>query len=104
MSRAARAAAPRSERAANAPMTIALRILTTQQRRPGAEVALGANAECGVWPPDAAVRGLLLLTAMKEGLLGATLRVSPKSELEEARSHVARWVGSQSQASRRLPG
>src|SRR3954469_18558125 len=43
-------------------------------------------------------------TAMKEGLLGATLNVSPRSEHEEARSHVARWSGSESTPARRLPG
>ena len=42
-------------------------------------------------------------TAMKEGLPGATLSVSPESELEEARFHVARWIGSQSQAPGCLP-
>src|SRR3954471_1341390 len=42
-------------------------------------------------------------TAMKEGLLGATLSVSPRSEHEEARSHVARWSGSESTPARRLP-
>jgi transposase len=31
---------------------------------------------------------------MKEGLLGGTLSVSLRSELEEARLHVARWIGS----------
>src|SRR4051794_41890197 len=40
---------------------------------------------------------------MKEGLLGATLSVSPRSEHEEARSHVARWSGSESTPARRLP-
>jgi hypothetical protein len=30
---------------------------------------------------------------MKEGLLGGTLSVSSRSELEEARLHVARWAG-----------
>ena len=34
---------------------------------------------------------------MKEGLPGGKLRLSPKSELEEARLHVARWIRSQSQ-------
>src|SRR3954449_7742945 len=41
---------------------------------------------------------------MKEGLLGATLSVSSRSEREEARSHVARWSGSESTPARRLPG
>src|SRR3954451_15812845 len=40
---------------------------------------------------------------MKEGLLGDTLHVFTRNELEEARLHVARWFGSQSQAARRLP-
>jgi hypothetical protein len=39
---------------------------------------------------------------MKEGLPGGTLSVSPESELEEARFHVARWLGSRSQAAGRL--
>ena len=39
---------------------------------------------------------------MEEGLLGGTLSVSPRSELEEARLHVARWIGSESQEGRRL--
>jgi hypothetical protein len=34
---------------------------------------------------------------MKEGLLGGTLDVSPRSELEEARLQVARWAGSESE-------
>jgi hypothetical protein len=38
---------------------------------------------------------------MKEGLLGATLSVSSRSEREEARSRVARWFGSESTAARR---
>src|SRR4051794_41982294 len=50
-----------------------------------------------------AVRALLQWTATKEGLLGATLSVSPRSEHEEARSHVARWSGSESTPARRLP-
>ena len=33
---------------------------------------------------------------MKEGLPGGTLSVSSESEVEEARTHVARWIGSQS--------
>jgi hypothetical protein len=41
-------------------------------------------------------RRLLLRTAMKEGLPGGTLSVSPESEVEEAHAHVARWIGSQS--------
>ena len=40
---------------------------------------------------------------MKEGLLGGTLGVSPRSESEEARLHVARWTGSESPQGRRLP-
>jgi hypothetical protein len=40
---------------------------------------------------------------MKEGLLGGTLGVSSRSELEDARVHVARWTGSESQEGRRLP-
>src|SRR3954462_15961163 len=32
---------------------------------------------------------------MKEGLLGGTLSVSPRSESKEARLHVARWAGSE---------
>jgi hypothetical protein len=39
---------------------------------------------------------------MKEGLLGGTLNVSPRSELEEARLHVARWAGPESKEDRRL--
>src|SRR3954468_20674773 len=46
---------------------------------------------------------LLLWTAMKEGLLGGTLDVSPRSESKEARLHVARWAGSESKEDRRLP-
>jgi transposase len=46
---------------------------------------------------------LPLWTAMKEGLLGGTLRVSPRSESKEARTHVARWVGFESPKGRRLP-
>src|SRR3954471_11669060 len=45
-----------------------------------------------------------LWTAMKEGLLGGTLSLSSRSELEEARLHVARWAGSESSAARRLLG
>src|SRR5687767_2964072 len=45
---------------------------------------------------------VLLWTAMKEGLLGGTLGVSSKSELEEAHAHVARWIGSESTSARRL--
>jgi hypothetical protein len=41
-------------------------------------------------------------TAMKEGLLGGTLTVSSRSEPEEARVHVARWIGSESTQGRRL--
>jgi dienelactone hydrolase len=41
-------------------------------------------------------------TAMKEDLLGGTLDVSARSELEEARLRVARWVGSESTKGRRL--
>src|SRR5215207_8732714 len=37
-------------------------------------------------------------TAMNEGLPGGTLSVSSESEVEEAHAHVARWIGSQSQA------
>jgi hypothetical protein len=33
---------------------------------------------------------------MKEGLLGGTLGVSSRSELEEVRLDVARWIGSES--------
>jgi hypothetical protein len=47
--------------------------------------------------------GLPLRTAMKEGLPGGTLGVSSRSEHEEARSHVARWIGSESTSARRLP-
>src|SRR3954454_23983112 len=49
------------------------------------------------------LRALLLRTAMKEGLLGGTLDVSPRSESKEARLHVARWAGSESKEDRRLP-
>jgi hypothetical protein len=41
-------------------------------------------------------------TAMKEGLPGGTLGVSPRSELEEARLRVARWLGFESTQGRRL--
>ncbi len=34
---------------------------------------------------------------MKEGLPGGKLRLSPRTNLEEARLHVARWIRSQSQ-------
>ena len=40
---------------------------------------------------------------MKEGLLGGTLVVSPRSESKEARLHVARWIGFESPQGRRLP-
>src|SRR5215216_1147309 len=40
---------------------------------------------------------------MKEGLPGGTLSLSSRSEHEEARSHVARWIGSESTSARRLP-
>jgi hypothetical protein len=39
---------------------------------------------------------LTLWTAMKVGLLGGRLGVSSRSEHEEARSHVARWIGPES--------
>src|SRR3954470_8133925 len=39
---------------------------------------------------------------MKEGLFGATLGVSSRSESEEARLHVACWTGSESSQGRRL--
>ena len=42
-------------------------------------------------------------TAMKEGLLGGTLSVSSRSELEEARLYVARWIGPESKENRRVP-
>jgi hypothetical protein len=45
---------------------------------------------------------LPLWTAMKEGLLGGTLVVSPRSEFKEARLHVARWIGFESAQGRRL--
>ena len=47
-------------------------------------------------------KSLLHWTAMKEGLLGGTLSVSSRSELEEAHSHVARWIGSESTSAGRL--
>ena len=48
---------------------------------------------------DTSTRHIYLLwTAMNEGLPGGTLSVSPESELEAIRSHVARWIGSQSAA------
>src|SRR5512132_4593981 len=40
---------------------------------------------------------------MKEGLLGGTLVVSPRSESKEARLDVARWIGFESPQGRRLP-
>src|SRR5947209_1081586 len=40
---------------------------------------------------------------MKEGVLAGTLCVFSRSELKEARCHVARWVGSESSTARRLP-
>src|SRR3954470_6675193 len=46
---------------------------------------------------------LLHWTAMKEGLLGGTLDVSPRSESKEARLHVARWAGPESKEDRRVP-
>ena len=33
---------------------------------------------------------------MKEGLLGGKLRLSSRTDLEEARLHVACWIGSKS--------
>jgi hypothetical protein len=39
---------------------------------------------------------------MKEGLLGETLVVSPRRESEEARVHVACWIGFESSQGRRL--
>jgi hypothetical protein len=39
---------------------------------------------------------------MKEGLLGGTLVVSPRSESKEARLHVACWIGFESSQGRRL--
>jgi hypothetical protein len=42
-------------------------------------------------------------TAMKEGLLGGTFSVSPRSELGEARVHGACWIGSEPQPARCLP-
>jgi hypothetical protein len=42
---------------------------------------------------------LSLWNAMKEGLLGGKLRLSPRTNLEEARLHVACWIRSQSQTS-----
>jgi hypothetical protein len=36
------------------------------------------------------------------GLLGGTLGVSSRSELEEARLDVARWIGFESTSARRL--
>ena len=41
-------------------------------------------------------------TAMKEGLPGGTLSVSSRSELEEARLHVARWTEPEPKEDRRL--
>jgi hypothetical protein len=46
---------------------------------------------------------LLPWTAMKEGLLGGTLVVSPRSESEEARLDVARWAGFESPEDRCVP-
>src|SRR5271167_4001061 len=42
------------------------------------------------------LRGRSLRTAMKEGLLGGKLRLSSRTDLEEARLHVARWTRSKS--------
>src|SRR4051812_24964136 len=61
-----------------------------------ARLAVGASAS----PVGSAVPPW---TAMKEGLLGGTLDVSPRSESKEARLHVARWAGSESKEDRRLP-
>src|SRR4051794_13805254 len=47
-------------------------------------------------------RAVLLRTAMKEGLFGATLGVSSRSESNEARLRVACWTGSESSQGRRL--
>lgn len=45
------------------------------------------------------VDGLHRLNVMKEASLGATLRrVTEGASSKEARLHVARWIGSQSQA------
>jgi hypothetical protein len=41
--------------------------------------------------------------ATKDSLLSRTLSVSPSSELDEARLHVARWIGFESPQGRRLP-
>jgi hypothetical protein len=57
----------------------------------------------GLSGTGAAPAGLPQWTAMKEGLLGGTLTVSPRSELKEARLHVARWIGFESSQGRRLP-
>src|SRR4051794_36501745 len=58
------------------------------------------EAQGAARPPGHALSGW---TAMKEGLLGGTLDVSPRSESKEARLHVARWAGSESKEDRRLP-
>jgi hypothetical protein len=66
------------------------------------------SREAGSWSAPTPARDErrlppLLWTAMKEGLLGGTLDVSPRSESKEARLHVARWAGSESKEDRRLP-
>jgi integrase len=43
-----------------------------------------------------AASGVPLRTAMKEGLPGGNLRLSSRTNLEEARLHVARWARSKS--------
>ena len=65
--------------------------------------ALRRCQNLGSAPRRRAGRRLSLWTAMKEGLLGDRLGVSSRSEHEEARSYVARWIGSESTSARRLP-
>src|SRR4029453_7027383 len=72
---------------------------SSESARPGCCSSTGAAVTCA----RANARSLLSWTAMKEGLLGGTLSVSSRSELEEAHPHVARWIGSESTSVGRLP-
>ena len=60
-------------------------------------VVRGCSIEARGEPPPVPAR-LPLWTAMKVGLRGGTLGVSSRSEHEEARWHVARWIGFESPA------
>src|SRR3954463_7717923 len=68
----------------------------------GAARLVGASPRAAEAADQALAPVLSPWTAMKEGLLGATLSVSSRSEREEARSHVARWTGSESPEDRRV--